>query len=49
MAEEFNFGDDSEEVIGRGTWIDKIALNVIDMKVSESAQQKIEKAGGSVK
>ncbi|MHA1155847.1 MAG: lysine--tRNA ligase [Candidatus Heimdallarchaeota archaeon] len=32
MTEEFDFGDDSEEVIGRGTWIDKIALNVIERK-----------------
>ena len=32
MTQEFDFGDDTEEVIGRGTWIDKIALDVIKRK-----------------
>ena len=29
---EFDLGDDTEEIIGRGTWIDKIALGVIERK-----------------
>ena len=32
MNQEFDFGDDTEDIIGRGTWIDKIALSVIERK-----------------
>jgi len=32
MAHEFDFGDDSGEIIGRGTWIDKLAVEVIKRK-----------------
>ena len=32
MSKEFDFGEDSGEVIGRGTWIDKLALDVIERK-----------------
>ena len=32
MTKEFDLGDDTEEIIGRGTWIDKIALDVIERK-----------------
>lgn len=32
MTQEFDLGDDTEEIIGRGTWIDKLALSVIERK-----------------
>ncbi|MBN1329565.1 MAG: lysine--tRNA ligase [Candidatus Heimdallarchaeota archaeon] len=32
MTNEFDFGEDTDEVIGRGTWIDKLALDVIARK-----------------
>ena len=32
MVEDFDMGEDSKEVIGRGTWIDKFALKVVDRK-----------------
>ena len=32
MTQEFDLGDDSEEIIGRGTWIDKLALSVLERK-----------------
>ena len=32
LSREFDFGDDTEEIIGRGTWIDKIALSVLERK-----------------
>ncbi|MBD3191810.1 MAG: lysine--tRNA ligase [Candidatus Heimdallarchaeota archaeon] len=33
LSDEFDFGDDdNDEVIGRGTWIDKLALEVIERK-----------------
>ncbi|MFW9920643.1 MAG: lysine--tRNA ligase [Candidatus Thorarchaeota archaeon] len=34
MAKDFEIDDDSEVVIGRGTWIDKLALDVIERKDS---------------
>ena len=32
LTHEFDLGDDTEEVIGRGTWIDKLALEVLERK-----------------
>jgi lysyl-tRNA synthetase class 1 len=32
LPQEFDFGDDTDEIIGRGTWIDKLALSVIERK-----------------
>ncbi|MFW9923464.1 MAG: lysine--tRNA ligase [Candidatus Thorarchaeota archaeon] len=32
MSNDFDLGEDTEETIGRGTWIDKQALEVIDRK-----------------
>ncbi|MBK5114577.1 MAG: lysine--tRNA ligase [Candidatus Heimdallarchaeota archaeon] len=32
MTQEFDLGDDTEEIIGRGTWIDKLALSVLERK-----------------
>jgi len=32
LSDKFDFGDDTDEVIGRGTWIDKLALDVIARK-----------------
>ncbi|MHA2289943.1 MAG: lysine--tRNA ligase, partial [Promethearchaeota archaeon] len=32
MVEDFDIGEDNKEVIGRGTWIDKLALKVVDRK-----------------
>jgi lysyl-tRNA synthetase class 1 len=32
LTQEFDLGDDTEEIIGRGTWIDKIALEAIERK-----------------
>ena len=32
MSKEFDFGEDTDEIIGRGTWIDKLALEVIERK-----------------
>jgi lysyl-tRNA synthetase class 1 len=32
LPQEFDFGDDSEDIIGRGTWIDKLALSVLERK-----------------
>ena len=32
MSQDFDYGKDSDEVIGRGTWIDKLALDVIKRK-----------------
>ncbi|MHA2142468.1 MAG: lysine--tRNA ligase [Candidatus Thorarchaeota archaeon] len=32
MTQDFDIGDDTDEIIGRGTWIDKLALSVIDRK-----------------
>lgn len=32
MVEDFDFGEETKEIIGRGTWIDKKALKVIDRK-----------------
>ncbi len=34
MTHEFDIGDDTEEIIGRGTWIDKIAADVVKRKDS---------------
>ncbi len=34
MVEEFDIGEAPKEIIGRGTWIDKLALAVIDRKDS---------------
>jgi lysyl-tRNA synthetase class 1 len=32
LTNEFDFGEDTDEIIGRGTWIDKLALEVIERK-----------------
>jgi len=32
LTQEFDLGDDTEEIIGRGTWIDKIVLEAIERK-----------------
>ncbi|MFX1325254.1 MAG: lysine--tRNA ligase [Promethearchaeota archaeon] len=32
MVEDFDFGEETKEIIGRGTWIDKLALEVVDRK-----------------
>ncbi|MHA1185523.1 MAG: hypothetical protein ACTSSK_01405 [Candidatus Heimdallarchaeota archaeon] len=32
MTKDFDFGEDAGEVIGRGTWIDKLALDVLKRK-----------------
>ena len=32
LTHEFDIGEDTEDVIGRGTWIDKLALSVLDRK-----------------
>lgn len=32
MSQEFDFDEDADETIGRGTWIDKLALSVIERK-----------------
>ena len=32
LTQEFDLGDDSEDIIGRGTWIDKLALDVFERK-----------------
>jgi len=32
MTNEFDFGEDTGEIIGRGTWIDKLAIAVIERK-----------------
>ena len=32
MTQKFDLGDDSDEIIGRGTWIDKLALSVLERK-----------------
>ena len=32
MTHDFDLGEDTEEIIGRGTWIDKTALDVIERK-----------------
>ena len=32
MGDEFDFGEETKEVIGRGTWLDKLALNVVERK-----------------
>jgi len=32
LSHDFDLGDDTEEIIGRGTWIDKLALDVIERK-----------------
>jgi lysyl-tRNA synthetase class 1 len=32
LANEFDFGEEIDEIIGRGTWIDKLALEVIERK-----------------
>ncbi len=32
MTQEFDLGDDTDEIIGRGTWIDKLALSVLERK-----------------
>jgi lysyl-tRNA synthetase class 1 len=32
LTNEFDFGEDTDEIIGRGTWIDKLALDVIERK-----------------
>lgn len=32
MVEDFDIGENTKEVIGRGTWIDKLALKVVDRK-----------------
>jgi lysyl-tRNA synthetase class 1 len=32
LTQEFDFGEDTDEIIGRGTWIDKIALSVLERK-----------------
>ncbi len=32
MTQDFDLDDDTEEVIGRGTWIDKLALSVLERK-----------------
>ncbi len=32
MSQDFDFGEDTGEVIGRGTWIDKLALDVLNRK-----------------
>ncbi|MGY5872760.1 MAG: lysine--tRNA ligase [Candidatus Thorarchaeota archaeon] len=34
MSREFDLGDDSEKIIGRGTWIDKLTVSVLDRKDS---------------
>ncbi|MCG3261085.1 MAG: hypothetical protein H7644_15120, partial [Candidatus Heimdallarchaeota archaeon] len=32
MTQNFDIGEDTDEVIGHGTWIDKLALDVIRRK-----------------
>jgi lysyl-tRNA synthetase class 1 len=32
VTQEFDIGEDTDEIIGRGTWIDKIALSVVERK-----------------
>jgi len=32
LTDAFDFGEDTEEIIGRGTWIDKLAVTVIERK-----------------
>ena len=32
MSDEFDLGEDTEDIIGRGTWIDKLAIEVIERK-----------------
>ncbi|MCE7742881.1 MAG: lysine--tRNA ligase [Candidatus Heimdallarchaeota archaeon] len=32
MSQDFDFGEDTDEVIGKGTWIDKLALDVLKRK-----------------
>lgn len=32
VTEDFDFGEDTGEIIGRGTWIDKLALEVLERK-----------------
>jgi len=32
LTKDFDFGEDAGEVIGRGTWIDKLALDVLKRK-----------------
>ena len=34
MGDAFDFGEETKEVIGRGTWLDKLALNVVERKDS---------------